>query len=133
MSEAWGVSGDEHAQDFARRVDEFLESRQFETGLGSLEDLPDVVQEVYGRARTPKVPWQTELGDFIRAEHERRLDEVHRERVKLLLRYPYLGAVMLSYDPSRKTEAEIEAMNAAWGLSKPITNRFIQIGEAEEH
>ena len=57
MSEAWGVSGDEHTQDFARRVDEYLEAQQYETGLGSLELLPDIVQEVYGRARTPKVPW----------------------------------------------------------------------------
>ncbi len=58
MSEAWGVSGDEHAQDFAHRVDAYLEAQQFETGLGSLEELPDIVQEVYGRARTPKVSWK---------------------------------------------------------------------------
>jgi hypothetical protein len=58
MSEAWGVGSDDHAQDFARRVDEFLEAQQFESGLGSLDALPDIVQEVYGRARAPKIPWQ---------------------------------------------------------------------------
>jgi hypothetical protein len=58
MSEAWGVESDDHALDFARRVDEFLEAQQYETGLGSLDLLPDIVQEVYGRARAPKVPWK---------------------------------------------------------------------------
>ncbi len=109
MSEAWGVSDEAHAQDFARRVDEYLEAQQFETGLGSLDLLPDIVREVYGRARTPKIPWK----------------DLFRECLE--------KAVGTDGFPTPRAWAQVAGNKPEDGvitpiLPKPLVNRFIAIG-----
>jgi hypothetical protein len=157
QSEAWGVSGEEATLDYARRVREYLEAQEFETGDGSLESLPDIVQHICGHADAIErrkaeqaIPWQTKLADFMR-------EAVERERTKMLLKYPFMGSVIMAYDPSYKTEKEIEEFKKVmWefatdyaindiisagnkpedgagvtGLPAPVTNSLFHIDEED--
>jgi hypothetical protein len=137
MSEAWGVESDDHALDFARRVDEFLEAQQFESGLGSLDELPDIVREVWERAERvknpPLIPWQDVMRDYLRKAQELPTEE----RVREFLKYPYLGPVIFADDTGIRVNPQgfksspyfgTNEKDKTYGLAPPVVNRFIAVG-----
>lgn len=128
QSEAWGVSGDEHTLDFARRVRELLEAQEFETGHGSLEDLPDIVRHICGHAdaierrrerqRLGLPPWQQVMADYLR----RAWDMTPKEKMQEIAERPYLGSLIFAGNE------KADMSSPFWELAAPLTNRLIHIG-----
>ena len=146
QSEAWGVSGEEYTLDYARRVREFLEAQEFETGLGSLDMLPDIVQHVCGHAeaierrRAEPIPWQNVLRDYL----DRALEMDIKEKMLEVMRYPYFGPFLYANPQAAKSSVLLDyAVNDiiragnkeedktfAWELVPPLSNRICIIGDS---
>lgn len=127
QSEAWGQMTEEQTLDFARRVRELLEAQEFETGHGSLEDLPDIVRHICGHAEAIErrrerqtwfglPPWQQVMADYLR----RAWDMTPKEKLREIAERPYLGPLIFAGNKE-------EDKSFGWELSPPLTNRFIAI------
>lgn len=140
QSEAWGVSGEEHTLDYARRVREFLKAQEFETGCGSLDLLPDIVQHVCGHAeaierrRAEPIPWQDLLRKYV---HEM-TRMTPTDRAREFIKHPYFSPFFFmnpekfEYAFDHEVNDIVRAGNKeedkpTWELTPPLVNRFIAI------